>query len=42
MSTTDMRGHIAAVYPNWKAVKTMPDDKVLAIYKSLQKRGKVK
>lgn len=42
MTTVDMRGHIAAVYPGWKAVKTMPDNKVLAIYKSLQKQGKVK
>ena len=42
MSTNDMRGHIAAVYPYWKEVKTMPDNKVLAIYKGLQKQGKVK
>jgi len=42
MSTADMRGHIATVYPYWTAVKTMPDDKVLAIYRSLQKRKKVK
>jgi hypothetical protein len=45
MSTNDMRGHVIAAYPSeeWKRkVQMMNDTQVLAIYKSLQKRGKVK
>ncbi|MCK9521024.1 MAG: hypothetical protein M0R74_18665 [Dehalococcoidia bacterium] len=47
MTTIDMRGHIIAAYPGagevWrKKVLAMSDSKVLAIYRSLQKQGKVK
>ena len=44
-STSDMRGHIIAAYSGeaWKRkVLRMSDSEVLAIYRSLQKRKKVK
>ena len=47
MSTSDMRGHLIAAYPGasevWKKkVLAMSDSKVLAMFRSLQKRGKVR
>jgi|LSQX01.2.fsa_nt_gb hypothetical protein len=46
MSTNDMRSHIIAAYGSgkvWKQkVLKMSDGQVLAIYRSLQKQGKVK
>jgi hypothetical protein len=42
MSTEQMRAAVAAVYPHWKAIKTMKDEQVLAIFRSLQARKKVK
>lgn len=46
MTTNDMRGHIIAAYGSgkvWKQkVLKMSDGQVLAIYRSLQKQGKVK
>ena len=46
MTTNDMRGHIIAAYGSgkvWKQkVLKMSDGQVLAIYRSLQKRKKVK
>lgn len=45
MTTNDMRGHIIAACPGeaWKRkVQKMKDDRVLAVYRSLQKRKKVK
>ena len=46
MSTNDMRGHIIAAYGSgevWrKKVLKMSDGQVLAMYRSLQKRKKVK
>jgi hypothetical protein len=42
MTIDNMRAAVAAIYPGWKAVKTMTDDQVLAIFRSLQKRGRVK
>lgn len=47
MTTNDMRGHIIAAYrgagPEWRRkVLKMSDGQVLAMYRSLQKRKKVK
>lgn len=42
MSIEQMRAALAKTYPEWKAVKTMKDDQVLAIYRSMQKRKKVR
>ena len=42
MTINNMRAAVAAVYPKWEAIRTMTDDQVLAIYRGLQKRGKVK
>lgn len=46
MTTNDMRGHIIAAYggsETWKRkVLRMSDTQVLAIYKRLQLKGKVK
>ena len=45
MTTADMRGHVIAAYQGeaWrKKVLKMPDSQVLAIYKRLQVKGKVK
>jgi hypothetical protein len=46
MNTNDMRGHVIAAYggsDKWKRkVLRMSDTQVLAIYKRLQAKGKVK
>jgi hypothetical protein len=45
MTTADMRGHLIAAYPGevWKRkVLRMKDEEVLAVYRSLQKRKKIK
>jgi hypothetical protein len=42
MTIENMRDAVGKAYPGWKRLKTMSDEKVLAIYKSLQKRKKVR
>jgi hypothetical protein len=47
MTTADMRGHVIAAYPGagevWKKkVLAMSDGQVLAMFRSLQKRKRIK
>jgi hypothetical protein len=42
MNVQDMRGHVEALYPSkvWRdKVKRMPDNQIIAIYKSKIERG---
>lgn len=39
MTVENMRGHILAKYPGWKAIRRMPDDQVIAIFYRLQKEA---
>lgn len=43
MNVQDMRGHVTALYPESKSwaerVKRMPDEQIIAIYRSKIERG---